>query len=149
MVAIAFALPAHAQEPRGIARVELAGGAVQRGSFSPTSLRITSQDVSEARCRSCVGRHVSYSLDVRFERGALERVAIDADVVGGHQSFSTGNGPYPAWSMVRVWFRDGAEPATLSGRIELGGTRERWELTFTARGEARVRTMRFEVPRAP
>ncbi len=145
---------ARAQEPpsRGTLRIELAGGTDSTHPLAPNALRLEEQDVREASCRSCTGRHYVYDLDVRLEDGPVARVVIHADVVGRRRSFTTGPGPYPADSRVRVWLRDGGE-VSLTGRIELdfagSGARPNSLAFQSQRADAPVRAIRLELPRTP
>ncbi len=139
---------ARAQVPEGRVVVEPRTGAAQRASFPVRSFRIDHTEVERARCRSCTGRHTIYSVRVELPRGPVATVELYADVVGGRRSFSTGFGPYPAVSWVRVLPRGETEPVEVSGRIELadapGGA---LVVRFVAGAPTSpVRRITFEVP---
>lgn len=143
---------ASAQAPTGSVVVEPHGGRTQRASFPASAFTVEQRDVEEARCRSCRGRHTSYSVRVELPSGPIARVELFADVVGGATRFSTDSGPYPATAWVRVWPRGATDPTEVSGRIELewgrGGTASHRVRFRASAPMAPVRAITFEVPRA-
>ena len=135
----------------GMGRVVLRDGRSATTRLPPNALRVTSRDVSEASCRSCVGRHTTYELHATFPRGPVESVEIVADVVGARRAFTIGSGPYPARSDVRVRMRGATEDVSLGGTLAFETARSplSTRVTYTARAPTSpVRSMLFDVRRS-